>query len=215
MRVALTFDAEHPDRPPGPPGASGSVLDALRAAGVSATFFVQGRWAKAYPQVAERIAREGHAVGSHSFFHARLPLLSDEGLALDILEAERSITMAAGRSPRPWFRCPWGDGAQDPRVLAALEAHGYLHVGWDVVAEDWEGSRSAREVTDDVLNATIAAGDEAVVLLHTWPASTVDALPPIIEGLRAEGARFATVGELRRDLGSAASPSVAADNPRR
>jgi peptidoglycan/xylan/chitin deacetylase (PgdA/CDA1 family) len=214
MRVALTFDAEHPDRPGCPPGAPEAMLETLRAAGVRATFFLQGRWAKAYPKVAERIAIDGHVVGSHSFFHARLPLLSDEGLAFDIREAERWIREVTGRSPLPWFRCPWGDGAQDPRVLGALEAQGFMHVGWDVVAEDWEESRSARQVADDVVNGTLAAGDEALVLLHAWPASTGEALPEIIERLRAEGVVFATVGELRRDPGSAASPATAADNPR-
>jgi len=51
FRVALTFDAEHPDRP-ARPGNDERLLDALAAAGVRATFFVQGRWAEAYPAVA-------------------------------------------------------------------------------------------------------------------------------------------------------------------
>ena len=56
--------------------------------------------------MARRIADAGHLVGSHSFYHARLPLLSDEGLATDMREAEAAIREHAGVDPRPWFRLP-------------------------------------------------------------------------------------------------------------
>jgi peptidoglycan/xylan/chitin deacetylase (PgdA/CDA1 family) len=39
-------------------------------------------------------------------------------------------------------------------------------------------------------------GDGAIVLLHTWPGPTREALPAILEGLREAGVRFVTVDEL-------------------
>jgi len=214
VRVALTFDAEHPDRPRCPPDGPARILEILARQGVPATFFLQGRWARAYPELARRITGEGHMVGSHSFFHARLPFLSDQGLAFDIAEADRWIREVTGVDPRPLFRCPWGDGASDPRVTSALERAGYRHVGWDVVAEDWEETRTAREVEADVIDGAVAAGDGAVVLMHTWPASAVEALPGILEGLGDRGARFVSVAELRdRDLARAEDPQEAAKNP--
>jgi len=83
FRVALTFDAEHPDRPHRA-GATERVLDTLDAEGVVTTFFIQGRWAEAYPELARSIAERGHLIGNHSFYHARMPLLSDAGLAADV-----------------------------------------------------------------------------------------------------------------------------------
>ena len=217
MRVALTFDAEHPSRPHCPPNVAERLLVALDAEGVRATFFIQGRWAASYPRLARRIADDGHLVGAHSFFHASLPLLSDEGLDFDVAECERSVRAATGWSPRPWFRCPFGDGARDPRVLAALRRHGFLHVGWDVVAEDWEEDRDAAQVEDYVVAGTRAVeGDDAVILLHSWPGSTVEALPRILEGLRDLGARFVTVAQMAgRDLGATPNPALAAANPGR
>ena len=53
LRVALTFDAEHPDRPWCPPRNAEHILDALGDAGVRATFFVQGRWAESQPATGE------------------------------------------------------------------------------------------------------------------------------------------------------------------
>jgi peptidoglycan/xylan/chitin deacetylase (PgdA/CDA1 family) len=47
LRVALTLDAEHPDRPWCPPGNADGILDTLKEREVTATFFVQGRWAEA------------------------------------------------------------------------------------------------------------------------------------------------------------------------
>ena len=195
-RVALTFDAEHPDRPLCPPGNADRILDTLRDAGVRATFFVQGRWARSQPETARRIAEDGHLVGHHSHYHARMPLLSDDGLREDVADGEEAIRQILGADPRPWFRCPFGAGREDARVLAALEAVGYRNVHWDVELEDWEPWRTSEAVADDAVEGTLTHGDGAVVLLHTWPAPTAGALPDIIPRLAAEGARFVTVDEL-------------------
>jgi peptidoglycan-N-acetylglucosamine deacetylase len=196
VRVALTFDAEHPDRPGCPPGAADRVLDALEAASARATFFIQGRWAQAYPDTAHRIATGGHLIGCHSHFHVEMPLLSDGGLVDDLTAAREAIRGATGRDPRPWFRCPWGAGADDPRVLAAIAADGYRHVGWDVVVEDWEPDRTGTTVATDVLGGIRTHGDGAVVLLHTWPGATAEALPSILDGLRDDGVSTVTIDEL-------------------
>src|SRR5437870_1423653 len=60
LRVALTFDAEHPSRRQCPPGAAEAIINTLAELRVKATFFVQGRWATAYPDVARLIARDRH-----------------------------------------------------------------------------------------------------------------------------------------------------------
>jgi len=58
FRVALTFDAEHPDRPHRP-GVTEEILDVLADRAVSATWFLQGRWVEALPawSIAEKTAR--------------------------------------------------------------------------------------------------------------------------------------------------------------
>lgn len=193
--VALTFDAEHPDRSWCPPGAAERILDVLAGAGIPATFFVQGRWAEAYPATARRIADEGHVVGNHSHHHARSPLFSDRGLREDVDAARDAIVRATGRDPRPWFRCPFGDGADDPRVLAVIAAAGYRHVGWHVEVEDWEPARTPEAIAADAVAGIRQHGDGAVLLLHTWPGGTVEALPLVLEELR-EGTRFVTVDAL-------------------
>ena len=139
---------------------------------------------------------DGHLVGSHSHYHARMPLLTDAGLAEDLAEAAAAIEGAAGISPRPWFRCPFGAGANDRRVLAAVAAAGYRHVGWHVKADDWEPSRGAATIATDVVDGARAQGDGVVILLHTWPTATLDALDPILNRLTGAGAEFCRIDQL-------------------
>ena len=207
FRVALTFDAEHPDRPTDP-SAEARLLDSLDRLGVRATFFLQGRWVEAYPDRARSVAGAGHLIGNHGFYHVRMPLLSDEGLVTDIADAERAIVEATGVDPKPWFRCAFGAGGEDARVLAAVRAVGYRHVPWDAEAEDWDPAMSGDAVVAALVDGLLArrdagAGDESIVLLHTWPAGTAAAIGPLVSRLRDLGAVLVGLDELDRFRGAA------------
>lgn len=204
MRVALTFDTEHPDRPH-LPGVQAEQLDLLRERRVRATFFLQGRWVEAFPLNARRIVADGHLIGSHSFYHARLPLLSDDGVRQDVRDAERAIREIAGADPRPWFRCPFFAGEQDPRIVGLLAELGYRNVPADVVLDDWDPARAGKDIAADALAACERVGDGAIVLLHSWPTQALEALPVIVDGLLERGATFADVAEIPADRWPSAS----------
>ena len=195
LRVALTFDAEHPDRPSAP-GVQERLLDELGRANARASFFVQGRWAEAYPETARRIPDEGHLVGNHSHYHARMPLLNARGLRSDIAAAQVAVIDATGVDPRPWFRCPFGVGSADPRVQRIVREAGYRHVGWHLAGIDWPAERTGAEVEEAVVRGALLHGDGAVVLLHNWPDRTERALPGIIARLRDAGAELVRIDEL-------------------
>ncbi|HEU5325634.1 MAG TPA: polysaccharide deacetylase family protein [Candidatus Limnocylindria bacterium] len=195
FRVALTFDAEHPDRPNDGLGAA-RIIETLAAAQTTGTFFVQGRWAEANPTMARRIVTDGHLVGSHSQYHARMPLFTPRGFATDVRAAEGAIRRVARVDPRPWFRLPFGSGATSPEVIAALAALGYRHVGWHVDVKEWRRRETIASVRDRALELVRAHGDGAIVLLHTWPDPVGLALPALIERLASDGARFVRVDEL-------------------
>ncbi len=196
LRVALTIDAEHPDRPT-QDGVADSIVETLTDHAIRATFFMQGRWVEAYPAQAANIARAGHVIGNHSFYHARMPLLSDKGFVADVTAAARVIARVCGTDGRPWFRCPFGAGEDDPRTHRLLGDVGYRHVGWDVEG-DWLVGMSGPRLVRDTIAGVRARGDGAIVLFHSWPRSTARALPAIIDGLEAHGARFVGVDELGR-----------------
>ena len=206
FRAALTFDAEHPDRA-STPGVQERLLDILDTLGVKATFFIQGRWAEAYPDTAARIAKAGHLVGNHSHYHARMPQLNRKGLAWDIQTAEDNIVAITGVDPKPWFRNPFGEGSDDPRVLKAIDRAGYVHVGWSVEAFDWEPDPPLRELVDTIVDGLVSAGDESVALLHTWPLRVEKALPRIVRQARDAGATFVRVDQLDNVIALPSGPT--------
>jgi peptidoglycan/xylan/chitin deacetylase (PgdA/CDA1 family) len=194
-RIALTIDTEHPDHP----AAAGNLerqLEQLALRDARATFFVQGRWAASNPGLARQIASAGHLIGNHSKSHAPMNMLTDEGIAASLSEAEQLIEECSGVNPRPWFRCPYGDGADDPRVLGAIEQAGYRHVGWDIDTTDWEPGRTPADMIVTVLDGLGRHGDGAVVLMHSWPDVTAAVVGDLIDHLRQEGADLVGVDEL-------------------
>jgi peptidoglycan/xylan/chitin deacetylase (PgdA/CDA1 family) len=140
-----------------------------------------------------------------------MPLLSAAGLAEDVRDAEAAILAHAGVDPRPWFRCPFGAGADDPELVARIEALGYREIGWHVSSEDWQPTRSAAEVSDTVVDGAIQQGDGAVILQHTWPDQTLAAISEIGTRLRAAGATFVGIDELEPGL----LPTAPSDAPAR
>jgi len=60
--VALTFDD-------GPSPDTESILDTLAEHNLSATFFMVGREVESFPGIAQRVLKEGHEVGNHSYSH--------------------------------------------------------------------------------------------------------------------------------------------------
>jgi len=175
---------------------TGAILDVLAERDVLSTWFLQGRWVEAEPDVARRVAAEGHVVGNHSFYHARLPLLTSEGIRTDVEAAEAVIRDVVGVDPRPWFRCPFAAGADDPRVLGILEDLGYRDISQDIVLEDWEPERTGPAIAADALRMVPTVGDPAVILFHAWPPGTLEALPTLIDGLRKRGATFVRIDAL-------------------
>jgi peptidoglycan-N-acetylglucosamine deacetylase len=185
VRVALTIDTAMPGRP-ADAGNAGRLLDTLARERVPATFFVQGRWAGANRELAARIAGAGHLVGNHSYYHAPLDLMTDEGVRSSVERAELVIRDVCDTDPRPWFRCPYGAGERDARVLAILETLGYRNVEWDFDTDDWQDGRRRADLIETIVDGCREAGDGARVLVHSWPDVTAAAFPDLIGALRRE-----------------------------
>jgi len=200
FRVALTFDAEHPDRPHHLVGAEDRLREQLAALGIKATYVVQGRWAEAFPDQARRIGDDGHLIGNHSHFHAQMQMFTEAAIRQDIKMAEDVISSIIKVDPAPWFRSPFGAGADDVRLQEALAETGYRQVLWNASGDDWDHRKSAQQVEDDMVTTALAHGDGAILLCHTWPSYTHEGLAGAVRRLREAGATFVTVDQLDQEL---------------
>lgn len=190
--VALTFDGGGNDV------GAWSLLATLKRKDVRATFFVTARFARLYPRVARAIGA-GYVVGNHTVDHPDLTHLSSAAVAREIAGAAPAIRRATGRDPWPLFRFPYG--AADARTIAIANRLGYVDVRWAVDTLGWMGRSGGQSPPAMVRHVLAHLGPGAIVLEHIGAArdgSTLDAdaLPALIDALRARGYRFVTLSSL-------------------
>ena len=186
MCVALTFDD-------GPGQDTPRLLDVLAAKNVKATFFLVGNRVSRNPATAKAIADAGHALGNHTWNHPDLTKADAATRASEISGTTQAILDATGKPPTS-MRPPYG--AVDDDVRAELRAAGLPVVLWDVDSEDWRSKNV--EATTTAVMAKVKPG--SIVLLHDIHASTVDAVPSIIDQLAAQGYTLVTVDQLLPDM---------------
>ncbi len=180
-RVALTFDD-------GPDTMTLTYLELLKKLDVVVTFFVIGDHVRALPQMVRACHDGGHEVAGHGMTHTAFPKLSRAAL-LEELNGTQAL-LPPSRTKVPLVRPP--KGAKNFRSVAEVAAAGYTTVMWSLDSDDCR-TDNAEEVAARVVNET-RNGD--IVLLHEEQQWTLDALPKIVNGLRARGFSFVTVGEL-------------------
>ncbi|MFD8705415.1 bifunctional polysaccharide deacetylase/glycosyltransferase family 2 protein [Kitasatospora sp. NPDC059648] len=191
--IALTFD-DGPD-----PTWTPKILDALRRAGVHATFFVVGTQAAAHPDLIRRIVAEGHQVGIHTFTHTDLGAAPSWRRTLELREAQLTVAGAAGVTSSllrpPYSSTP--EAVDDPGWSAIRQAgrEGYLTVLTTQDSEDWRRPG----VPAIVRAATAGTGDQGqVLLMHDAGgdrSQTVAALDGVLSTLKARGFRFTTLSD--------------------
>jgi peptidoglycan-N-acetylglucosamine deacetylase len=186
--VALTFDD-------GPTAEfTGEMLAMLDDLDVKATFFLTGREVTENPEAARAIAAAGHEIGNHTYSHMRMVMKRYATYRSEIERTDAAIR-AAGYDGPIHFRPPFGKKLFG--LPWYLSSTGRTTVMWDVEPE------SDPEIADDV-DAFVAhvleeTSNGSIVLMHLMyesRATSRQALPKIVEGLRKRGFYFATVSEL-------------------
>ena len=186
MRVALTFD-DGPD-----PNATLAILELLSREKISAAFFCIGKNVDAHPEIAARLAAEGHLLGNHTYRHVWWTnFLRRPGLVDEIMGTQDAIQRAAGVMP-VYMRPPMG--LTNPHYSGALRQVGLTLVGWDVRSLDTVLSTKA--VIQRILRR---ARDGSIIVLHDGGASPdriVEIVGTVIGELRARGFGFERLDRL-------------------
>jgi cellulose synthase/poly-beta-1,6-N-acetylglucosamine synthase-like glycosyltransferase/peptidoglycan/xylan/chitin deacetylase (PgdA/CDA1 family)/spore germination protein YaaH len=205
--IVLSFD-DGPD-----PLYTPRILDILKQHGVHASFFIVGMNAQANPELLRRIYDEGHEIGSHTFTHPNMSTVSPLQTTFELNATDRLLETVIGHDT-VLFRPPYAEDMepQTPEQVAPLmrtSQMGYYTVGMNIDPHDWTAS-GADKIVKSVLDGA-RRGDGNVVLLHDSGGDreqTVEALPRIIDGLKAEGFQFMTVGDLLGKPRAAVMPAV-------
>ncbi|OWQ88387.1 polysaccharide deacetylase [Roseateles aquatilis] len=215
--VLLTFD----DGPH--PRYTDEILEILKRYQAPAVFFELGRnlgsvdaQGKVKPgpgtQVAQRVLAAGHPIANHSFSHGVMSKFE-----LDKVRQEASSTEAlldaAGRSGQALFRFPYG--ARNDAALGAIEALKLRSMMWNVDSLDWSDP-IPKSIAARVLGE-LGKQQRGIVLFHDIHARTVEALPLVLDQLKAEGYRFAAwkdgkIVPVDAPADTAAAPELAGAN---
>jgi len=151
--VYLTFDdGPHPITTP-------IALQILSERGVKATFFLIGSHVERFPELAARIASQGHTIANHTYDHPSLLFRRSIFVSEQIEKAQEIIRRNTGATTRH-FRPPYGLGG--PTMYKAARKHGHEVVFWDVDPGDHENRAPATIARR--LTHTLRPG--SIVLFH-------------------------------------------------
>jgi peptidoglycan/xylan/chitin deacetylase (PgdA/CDA1 family) len=181
-QIALTFDD-------GPDEMTARYLDCLDSLGVRATFFLIGENAFRAPDAVLEYVRRGHEVAGHGYRHEPFPAMGAAELVDEL--ARTQDLLPASRFARPLVRPPLG--RVSARSIVAVAAAGFTTILWSLDSDDCR-TRDPAVVAARVHPDHVAPGE--IVLLHELQPWTLEALPAIVEGLRAAGYALVTVGEM-------------------
>jgi len=204
-KVAISFD-DGPD-----PEWTPKILDILKQYNVKGAFFMIGEVAQDNVGVMQRVYREGHEIGNHTYTHPDISEISDRQIDLQLTLTEKLFASKLGVRP-VYFRPPYSiDQEPDTNDQAApvdriQHKLGYVIAGDKIDTDDWNEHprKSPQQIIDSVF-AQIALFDTkpwtrgSIILMHDGGgdrSATVAALPKLIEALRAHGYEIVPIYEL-------------------
>ena len=188
--IALTFDActTH-----GATQYDARITRTLLETGTPATIFMGGRWAlKEADHVRFLASFPQFELGNHTWSHPHLRQVDEARIREELQLTQAALFQLTGRIPK-LFRAPFVE--TDARVIRIAGELGLTTIQNDLASGDPDSSVPARELRAWVRRQ---ATPGAIVVFHMNHLSfrTAEALPGIIQDLKARGFTFVTIGTL-------------------
>ena len=175
----LTFDD-------GPiPTVTSWVLDLLQDYDAKATFFSVGENVERYPEIFQRVRKEGHSVGNHTYNHMN-------GWGTDNIPYFHNVRKCAHLVNSILFRPPYG--RLMPKQAQFLQRH-YRIVMWDVLSGDFDPKISEEQCLNNVINN---ARPGSIVVFHDSLKAQDKleyVLPKVLEHFANKGYRFVALND--------------------
>ena len=182
--VYLTFDD-------GPSTYTDEILDILAEYDVKATFFVCGKPSAKYTESYKRIVNEGHTLGMHSYSHKYSDIYSSlEAFKADTDKLRIFLYETTGVWSK-YYRFPGGSSNKVTKVdihelIEHLDSADITFYDWNVSAGDDRAGATSDTIYESIVG-NVPRFKHCIVLMHDAAdkRSTVDALPGIIEAIKA------------------------------
>lgn len=176
--IALTFD-DGPDEQVTP-----QVLDLLNSVHVQAAFFCVGSRIIQYPALIERMDREGHIIGNHSFsHHFFFDLFSGKRMEEELMKTEKLVERIIHKRIQ-LFRPPYG--VTNPMLAKAVQKMKYSVIGWTIKSKD----TVIRDEQKLYERLTGKIGDAGIILFHDTNPHLVSVLDKFIHYAHENEYRF-------------------------
>ncbi len=199
----LTFDAGYEN------GNTPKILDTLKKHHVPAAFFVLSGFLDEAPELAKRIADEGHLVCNHSATHPNMTRVSRARFENELNTLASKYKSVTGKDLARFYRPPEGSYTHSNLIWA--KEMGYDTILWSVAHMDWEPSAQPSYATglSTVRNRTHPG---AIILLHSVSSTNAAILDELITKWKAEGYSFASISSIPgvKNYASTAIPNNAA-----
>src|SRR5579872_3062619 len=139
-KVAITFDDG-----PNPPYTN-QILEILKKEKIRATFFVCGANIKRHPETVKKVAKEGHIVGNHTYYHF-YPTVILGAIYQEVQKTQKMIDDLIGVQKYKYFRSP---GFLAPGWIKARLKDVGFEVWGGVVGNDWEPNMTPQQIADRI-----------------------------------------------------------------
>ena len=150
-KVAITFD-DGPD-----PEWTPKILDVLKSDQAPAAFFLIGIQADKFADITDRIYREGHEIGNHTFTHPDISNISKGFMRAVELNLTEQLFASRLGIRTILFRPPYSidaepDTEDQVRPLETTQDMGYITIGDKIDPNDWRDNprHSADQIVADV-----------------------------------------------------------------
>lgn len=189
--IYLTFDD-------GPSERTLEILKILKDHDIKATFFVIGKTDNFSKECMRKIVEEGHTIAMHSYTHDLKKIYSSvESFLEDMHKIYNLIYEVTGEKPSI-FRFAGGsrngfNKKNYKEIISEMVRRGFDYFDWNLCNNDSVGGSflPVEKCIDNVCNYS-SKYNSAVILMHDSKpkTTTVEALPKVIEKLKAQGFSF-------------------------
>ena len=161
------------------------VLDILKSHNIKATFFLVGESVERYPEVAKRIAQEGHTIGIHCYNHDYKKLYKSVDSYVEDFEKAREVVKDATGVEVKLFRFPGGsinayNKGVYKSIIDEMTGRGYIYFDWNASLEDATKHNEPELLLRNARESTFGRRN-VVMLAHDTVRNTVSCLEELIE----------------------------------